>query len=272
MPGTASTLSRYRPPFSLQVNPGGLELLLVLENIWGLVSRYSPPGVKASIRGLGQIKSEVGRGRAWLRSGLNEGSLPAYLAEFSAPVLRLFYHRTAFLLDAEAVEIAANYLRALTKLPFHAPTNAAALNAWTPTPLRLAGLLARHQASLRGPGTGQPQMEAVEEEVGSAEAVATATDALSLLEPAAEPSAASLQASYPSDSEASTVSVQRPSVAPPYSRIFILEPPSCRGSAASEQRAASSRRMARRASSPTPPSWTTNSRFHCPSWYPNGEG
>jgi hypothetical protein len=39
------------------------------------------------------------------------------------------------------VDILIAYMKGLDKLVFNAPINSSILNAWTPTPLKLAGLL-----------------------------------------------------------------------------------------------------------------------------------
>lgn len=56
-------------------------------------------------------------------------------------LFRHYYNRNAFLRDSEEIEVMSNYVRALSKLSFKAPVNSNMLNSWTPTPLKLAGLI-----------------------------------------------------------------------------------------------------------------------------------
>uniref|UniRef100_A0A914ZF33 RUN domain-containing protein n=1 Tax=Panagrolaimus superbus TaxID=310955 RepID=A0A914ZF33_9BILA len=117
-------------------------------NFWPFVSKFTHRSIKNQIGDLKQIKSEIGKARAWIRIVLNEGQLEHYINLLSkdAKQLNNFYLKNAFLHDAERLEALMGYLGALTKLPLNAPINSSFLNTWTPSPLILSGLISgKHQ-------------------------------------------------------------------------------------------------------------------------------
>ena len=91
---------------------------------------------------MSQIKTDVGRSRAWLRLSLNEGMITSYLIMIreDKSSLSQFYKRYAFLRDLEAVNVAINLLQGLGRFSFAIPTNSSVLNIWPNSPLLLAGL------------------------------------------------------------------------------------------------------------------------------------
>uniref|UniRef100_A0AC35FRA6 RUN domain-containing protein n=1 Tax=Panagrolaimus sp. PS1159 TaxID=55785 RepID=A0AC35FRA6_9BILA len=117
-------------------------------NFWPFVSKFTHRSIKNQIGDLKQIKSEIGKARAWVRICINEGQLEHYINLLSkdAKQLNNFYLKNAFLHDAERLEALNGYLGALTKLPINAPINSSFLNTWTPSPLILSGLISgKHQ-------------------------------------------------------------------------------------------------------------------------------
>ncbi|CAB3404236.1 unnamed protein product [Caenorhabditis bovis] len=115
-------------------------------NFWPFVSKYSHKDIIFQITRHQQIKTEIGKSRAWIRIILNENSLNHYLDLLSAEknAIQQFYGEEAFLRylgDNEYSERIRGILKPLSKLPICAATNSSFLNTWTPTPLILAGLM-----------------------------------------------------------------------------------------------------------------------------------
>uniref|UniRef100_A0A8R1HJL5 RUN domain-containing protein n=2 Tax=Caenorhabditis japonica TaxID=281687 RepID=A0A8R1HJL5_CAEJA len=116
-------------------------------NFWPFVSKFSHRAIISQIACLGQIRSEIGKSRAWIRIVLNENALGEYLDTLATEshAIQQFYDEDAFLrllTDAEHSERIRGLLKPLSSLPILAATNSSFLNSWTPTPLILAGLLA----------------------------------------------------------------------------------------------------------------------------------
>ncbi|XGW11520.1 hypothetical protein V3C99_012758 [Haemonchus contortus] len=112
-------------------------------NFWPFVSKYSHKSITSEISSLKQIKSEIGRGRAWIRIVVNQNSLEHYvqllLGETKA--INQFYDENALLRDAEQMTKVSELLKTLDELPVCAAVNSSFLNTWTPSPLILAGLV-----------------------------------------------------------------------------------------------------------------------------------
>ncbi|KAK6047724.1 RUN domain protein, partial [Cooperia oncophora] len=72
-------------------------------NFWPFVSKYSHKSITSEINSLKQIKSEIGRGRAWIRIVANQNSLEHYvqllLSETKA--IKQFYDDNALIRDVE---------------------------------------------------------------------------------------------------------------------------------------------------------------------------
>ncbi|VDN04494.1 unnamed protein product [Thelazia callipaeda] len=112
-------------------------------NFWPFVCKYTHKAVLDQIAASNQIKTEVGKSRAWIRILLNENVMDNYLVVLSrdTSTLSKFYEKWAFLRDAERVNILSDYMKGLTRLTLEAPVNSYLLNTWTPTPLILSGLM-----------------------------------------------------------------------------------------------------------------------------------
>ncbi|CCO25899.1 RUN domain-containing protein [Caenorhabditis elegans] len=115
-------------------------------NFWPFVSKFSHRSITSQIACLGQIRSEIGKSRAWIRIVLNENALGQYLDLLAAEAtaIQQFYSDDAFLRllsDGDQSERIRGLLKPLSSLPISAATNSSFLNTWTPTPLILAGLM-----------------------------------------------------------------------------------------------------------------------------------
>ncbi|XP_052821358.1 uncharacterized protein LOC128246875 isoform X2 [Mya arenaria] len=112
-------------------------------NFWGLVSRITHSEVIAQLKHLGQITTEVGLCRAWVRVALNDGIMESYIDAIVADVktLEYYYQRTAYLRDSEQPEIMKSYLQGLMHFQFKLSYNASVLNEWAYPPLLLAGVI-----------------------------------------------------------------------------------------------------------------------------------
>ncbi|CAL2033668.1 unnamed protein product [Caenorhabditis brenneri] len=116
-------------------------------NFWPFVSKFSHRSITTQISCLGQVRSEIGKSRAWIRIVLNENALSQYLDLLAAEstAIQQFYSEDAFLRllsEPDHSERIRGLLKPLTSLPISAATNSSFLNTWTPTPLILAGLMA----------------------------------------------------------------------------------------------------------------------------------
>ncbi|CAD6192559.1 unnamed protein product [Caenorhabditis auriculariae] len=115
-------------------------------NFWPFVSKFSHRSVTGKISTYKQIKTEIGKSRAWIRILLNENTLEHYLQLLAAEKASItqFYGEHAFLYrlrESDHYELVRGLFKPLTKLPFEAATNSSFLNSWTPSPLILAGLM-----------------------------------------------------------------------------------------------------------------------------------
>ncbi|EYC08822.1 hypothetical protein Y032_0064g3547 [Ancylostoma ceylanicum] len=112
-------------------------------NFWPFVSKYSHRSITTEINSLNQIRSEIGRGRAWIRIVLNQNSLEHYLQLLlrETKAINQFYGENAYLRDGEQMDKVLDLLKGLGSLPIHAAVNSSLLNTWTPSPLILAGLV-----------------------------------------------------------------------------------------------------------------------------------
>ncbi|EFO91452.1 hypothetical protein CRE_11842 [Caenorhabditis remanei] len=115
-------------------------------NFWPFVSKFSHRSITNQISCLGQVRTEIGKSRAWIRIVLNENALSQYLDLLATEItaIQQFYSDEAFLrllTNSEHSERIRGLLKPLTSLPISAATNSSFLNTWTPTPLILAGLM-----------------------------------------------------------------------------------------------------------------------------------
>ncbi|KAL3994923.1 hypothetical protein ACH3XW_23715 [Acanthocheilonema viteae] len=120
-------------------------------NFWPFVSKYTHRAVLDQIAASNQIKTEIGKSRAWVRILLNDNTMENYLNLLSRNTVTLskFYEKWAFLRDTEHMNVLSDYMKGVTGLIVEAPVNSFSLNTWTPTPLILSGLIAGEPAKLK---------------------------------------------------------------------------------------------------------------------------
>ncbi|CAG0922545.1 unnamed protein product [Notodromas monacha] len=108
---------------------------------WDLLLAHSHRDLVKEVSSLNQIRTDVGRCRAWIRLTLNQATLHSYWDAIArdGKVLRMHYLPHAVLRDADAPDIVSRYLRAVDKLRFNVAPNSSLLNQWTPAPLVLSG-------------------------------------------------------------------------------------------------------------------------------------
>ncbi|CAH0776272.1 unnamed protein product [Bemisia tabaci] len=111
-------------------------------NFWPALLVYSHREVIDQINKLSQVKTDIGRCRAWLRIALNETLTSSYLATMKkdSRTLRHYYKTSAFLRDPECLSIAITMIEGIEACRFELAYNSSLLNAWTDSPLMLAGL------------------------------------------------------------------------------------------------------------------------------------
>ncbi|XP_021372835.1 pleckstrin homology domain-containing family M member 1-like isoform X2 [Mizuhopecten yessoensis] len=112
-------------------------------NFWQFAVKFTHGDVIAQLKRLGQVTTEIGLCRAWIRMALNDCLMESYVDAMLADkkTLEMFYHRTAYLRDHEQPEIFKSYLKGLMSLEFKLSYNSRVLNSWSKSPLILAGLL-----------------------------------------------------------------------------------------------------------------------------------
>lgn len=95
------------------------------------------------IHSMAQINTEIGYCRCWIRQSLNDCLLSSYFSNMrkSSQTLAPYYQRTAFLRDADFMELAESLLGGLEAcVSFDLPLNSSLLNQWTDLPLQISGL------------------------------------------------------------------------------------------------------------------------------------
>jgi len=113
-------------------------------SFWTFCLVFSHRAVIGQVEGLGQVTTEVGRSRAWLRMALNDGLLGSYLAAMGKDQVSLsvHYEKFAFLRDQEMRDLLLTYLTGVEVYSFALSTNVSLLNRWQAGPLVLAGIWA----------------------------------------------------------------------------------------------------------------------------------
>ena len=113
-------------------------------SFWTFCLVFSHRAVIGQVEGLGQVTTEVGRSRAWLRMALNDGLLGSYLAAMGKDQVSLsvHYEKFAFLRDQEMRDLLLTYLTGVEVYSFALATNVSLLNRWQAGPLVLAGIWA----------------------------------------------------------------------------------------------------------------------------------
>lgn len=111
-------------------------------NFWPPVQIVSHSNVIHEIVALSQIRSDIGKARAWLRAALNEGLLTSYIAMMREDrrLLGSYYFKSALFRDDEQMDIVQSYLQGLEALRFALATNSTLLNTWDEASLELAGV------------------------------------------------------------------------------------------------------------------------------------
>lgn len=112
-------------------------------NFWPLILVLSHRQNIDQISSLPQINTEIGQCRAWLRIALNECLLSSYMSTLlkNISAIKPFYSRSAFVCDAEILEVAQKLIEGLeTCIQFNLPINSSLLNYWPDQVLILAGI------------------------------------------------------------------------------------------------------------------------------------
>ncbi|XP_028164445.1 run domain Beclin-1-interacting and cysteine-rich domain-containing protein [Ostrinia furnacalis] len=112
-------------------------------NFWPLILVLSHRQNIDQISSLPQINTEIGQCRAWLRIALNECLLSSYMSTLlkNISAVKPFYNRTAFVCDAEILELAQKLIEGLEScVQFNLPINSSLLNQWPEQVLMLAGI------------------------------------------------------------------------------------------------------------------------------------
>ncbi|KPJ13733.1 Pleckstrin-likey domain-containing family M member 3 [Papilio machaon] len=112
-------------------------------SFWPLVLILSHRQNIDQISSLPQINTEIGQCRAWLRIALNECLLSSYMATLlkNISAVKPFYNRSAFVCDAEILEVAQKLVQGLEScVQFNLPTNSSLLNQWPEQVLMQAGI------------------------------------------------------------------------------------------------------------------------------------
>ena len=100
---------------------------------WNLVKQHLSNHEIERFSNLQNVKTDVGRGRAWLRCSLNEGSLKRYLQMLlgDTTLLKKYYETEAFLLDEELASTLPHMAAGLTSLYFNISYDNASLDGST---------------------------------------------------------------------------------------------------------------------------------------------
>ncbi|CAB3385986.1 Hypothetical predicted protein [Cloeon dipterum] len=96
---------------------------------WPVVLQVAHKDSIAAVQRLNQIRTDVGRCRAWLRLCLSDGSLAGYVGVMD--IARPLYNRNAVLRDPDARDVAHRLLLGLQHVHFELPSNSSLLNVWS---------------------------------------------------------------------------------------------------------------------------------------------
>ena len=139
-------------------------------SFWTFCLVFSHRAVIGQVEGLGQVTTEVGKSRAWLRMALNDSLLGSYLAAMGKDQVSLsvHYEKFAFLRDQEMRDLLLTYLTGVEVYSFALSTNVSLLNRWQAGPLVLAGIWATSvSAIVEG---AEDVVAALQEDIASAPA------------------------------------------------------------------------------------------------------
>lgn len=111
-------------------------------SFWGPLLVFSHRQIIDQIQALSQVTTEVGYCRAWIRLALNEGLLASYFCAIRRDnsALKPYYNRSAYIRDADLVEVAQRLIENLDYVRFELACNSSLLNFWSSTPLLIAGI------------------------------------------------------------------------------------------------------------------------------------
>ncbi|KAH0545772.1 uncharacterized protein LOC123268497 [Cotesia glomerata] len=111
-------------------------------SFWGPLLVFSHREMIDQIQNFQQITTEVGYCRAWIRLALNEGLLSSYLSSIQQEdsALKPYYDKSAFIRDADHVEVTRRLIESLESITFELACNTSLLNFWSSTPLLMAAI------------------------------------------------------------------------------------------------------------------------------------
>lgn len=110
---------------------------------WAPLMIFSHKYAIEQIHSMSQINTEIGNCRCWIRQSLNDCLLSSYFSNMrkTSQTLAPYYQRTAFVRDADFMELAESLVGGLEAcVSFDLPLNSSLLNTWTDLPLQLSGL------------------------------------------------------------------------------------------------------------------------------------
>jgi hypothetical protein len=112
-------------------------------NFWTAVMAFAHRDMIERIKGLSQIKTDVGRSRAWVRLAFNEGVIASFLTNMNNATRRLlseFYEHHAFVMDYDTMDVIAKYMLGVQVYKFDLALNSSILNRWQTPALVMCGL------------------------------------------------------------------------------------------------------------------------------------
>ncbi|XP_003373459.1 pleckstrin domain-containing family M member 1 [Trichinella spiralis] len=117
-------------------------------NFWPFISKYLHRNVRAQIKNLNQINTDIGRSRVIIIEHCINLISIAFLCYISCRFGH-YYADDALIRDEKLRDSISHHLRALMKFSFNLALNSSLLNIWIPSPLKLAGLLVDGGSTIR---------------------------------------------------------------------------------------------------------------------------
>lgn len=113
-----------------------------LPDFWPVLLILSHNQVSEELKTLCNVRTDIGRCRAWIRLALNESLLPSYFETLinDTSLLHGFYRPYAFLRDKQQTARLCHLLTRILDCIFNLPLNEPSLNCWSATALRLIGI------------------------------------------------------------------------------------------------------------------------------------
>ncbi|XP_074599419.1 uncharacterized protein LOC141853825 [Brevipalpus obovatus] len=114
-------------------------------DFWSVILILSHNQVSESLGQLNNIKTDVGRCRAWIRLTFNDGLLSSYLEALvnDTSLLHGFYRPSAYLRDKDQIEELKKLMEPLKTCTFQLNYDAHVLNDWSTDCLQLIGIIAQ---------------------------------------------------------------------------------------------------------------------------------